>query len=154
MASSNSTHPYLSYTDNIAANTGDIVLLVARVLLGWLFFKNGWDKLMNIKGFVGYLTTLKVANPEFWAWPATIAELLIGIAFILGIATRYAALFAVVYLIITIALAHRYWEYPAAQQVNQFNHFVKNLAIIGGAFAVFVTGAGRLAVDPMLAKRR
>jgi putative oxidoreductase len=153
MATSN-THPYLSYTDNIATSTADILLLIGRILLGWLFFKAGWDKLMNMKGFVGYLTNLKVASPEFWAWPATLAELLIGIALILGVATRYAALFAVVYVIITIALAHRYWEYPAAQQGNQFNHFLKNLAIMGGALALFVTGAGRFSLDAMLGKRR
>jgi len=148
------THPYLSHTDNLAASTADILLLIGRILLGWLFFKAGWDKVMNIAGFTGYLTALKVPNPAFWAWPAAIAEVVIGAALILGLATRYAALFAIVYIIITIALAHRYWEYPAAQQGNQFNHFQKNLALIGGALVVFVIGAGRFSLDAMLAKRR
>jgi putative oxidoreductase len=70
------------------------------------------------------------------------------------VATRYAALFTIVYVAITILVAHRYWEYPAAQQGNQFNHFQKNLAIIGGALVLFVTGAGRFSLDAMLGKRR
>jgi hypothetical protein len=33
-------------------------------------------------------------------------------------------------LIIVAALAHRYWEYPAAQQLNRYNHFPKNVALV------------------------
>jgi putative oxidoreductase len=154
LATSGPSHPYLSYTDGLAASSADIILLIGRILLGWLFLKNGWDKVMNITGFVGYLTNLKVPNPGLWAWPAAISEVVIGAALILGVATRYAALFMLVYLIITIVLAHRYWDYPAAQQGNQFNHFLKNLAIMGGALVLFVTGPGRFSLDSILAKRR
>jgi putative oxidoreductase len=152
MATSNSTHPYVSYTDGLANSSADLLLLIGRILLGWLFLKAGWDKVMNIAGFTGYLTNLKVATSL--AWPAAISEVVIGAALILGVATRYAALFAIVYVLITIGVAHRYWEYPAAQQGNQFNHFQKNLAIIGGALVLFVTGAGRFSLDAMLGKRR
>jgi hypothetical protein len=51
------------------------------------------------------------------------------------------------------ALAHRYWEYPAAQVTAQYNNFLKNLAIFGGALVLFVTGAGRFSVDRMLSKK-
>ena len=154
MPSSGSSHPTLSHTDRLAADWNDALLLVGRILIGWLFFKNGWDKIFNMTGFTAYLTNLKVPNPGFWAWPAMASELLLGIGLILGIATRYAALYSVVYLIIATALAHRYWEYPAAQQGGQFFNFTKNLAIMGGSLALFVTGAGRYSVDAWLAKRR
>jgi putative oxidoreductase len=137
-------------TDELAARWGDAIILVSRIFVGWLFLKAGWDKLMNMTGFVGYLTNLGVPSPGFWAWPSMLAELLIGITLILGIATRYAALFTVVYLIIATALAHRYWEYPAPQQLNQFNHFLKNIAIMGGALLIFIIGAGRLSLDGWL----
>ena len=152
MAISNSTHPHLSYTDGIANSSADLLLLIGRILLGWLFLKAGWDKVMNIAGFTGYLTNLKV--PTVLAWPAAISEVVIGAALILGVATRYAALFTIVYVVIAILVAHRYWDYPAAQQGNQFNHFQKNLAIIGGSLVLFVTGAGRFSLDAILGKRR
>jgi putative oxidoreductase len=148
-----STHPALSHTDDIAARTTDILLLIGRILIGWLFFKSGWDKLMNMPGFESYLSNLKVPNPGFWSWPAVAAELLIGAALILGIATRYAALIAFVYLIIATALAHRYWDYPAAQQSAQFAHFLKNLAIMGGALILFATGGGRFSLDRSISTR-
>jgi putative oxidoreductase len=134
-------------TDKFAANSGDAILLVARILTGWIFLTGGWDKLMNMQGTAKYLAGLGIPNPQFWAWPAMAGELVIGIALILGLATRYASLFAVVYVIIATALAHRYWQYPAAQQGNQYAHFCKNLAMMGGLLVLYLTGSGRFSVD-------
>jgi len=44
-------------------------------------------------------------------------------------------------------MAHRFWEFDAATQVNQMNHFLKNLAIIGGLAFVASFGPGRVALD-------
>ena len=130
-------------TDGLATRSSDVLLLIIRIVIGWLFLTNGWLKLMNMQGAINYLTSLKVPNPGFWVWPSMLAEVVIGIALILGIATRYASLFTFVYLIIATALAHRYWEYPAPQAGNQYAHFCKNLAIMGGALALYLTSAGR-----------
>ena len=142
--------PMFAATDSYAVRYGDFIALVARVLLGWLFLVNGWSKLMNMAGFTAYLTNLKVPAPDFWIWPAALSELLIGIALILGLATRYVSLYTFVYLIIAIALAHRYWEYPQAQQTNQYNHFLKNVAMMGGALLLYLTGPGRFSIDRWL----
>jgi putative oxidoreductase len=140
-------------TDRLATRSSDAILLVVRIVIGWLFLTNGWAKMMNMSGAAAYLTSLKVPNPAFWVWPSMLAELAIGITLILGIATRYASLFTFVYLIIATALAHRYWEYPPAQASNQYAHFCKNLAIMGGALALYLTGAGRFSLDNWLRNR-
>jgi putative oxidoreductase len=149
---SSGPRPTLSYADSFAASSADALMLVGRIMIGWLLFKAGWDKFMNIEGFVGYLTFLGVPAPGIWAWPAATAEVVIGLALILGFATRYAAIACFVYVFIATALAHRYWGYPPEQQLNQFNHFLKNIAIMGGALYVFVTGAGRYSTDRVLTK--
>jgi putative oxidoreductase len=157
MATTESSHPVLSHTDGIAASTGDTLLLIGRVLLGWIFLASSGligGKLWNITGFAGYLKGLNVPAPEFWAWPGAIVEFIIGVCLILGLATRYAALLCAIFLIVATALAHRYWEYPAAQMTAQKNNFLKNLAIFGGALVIFVTGAGRFSIDHMLSKKR
>ena len=51
MQSGESSHPLLSCTDGIAASTTDLLLLVGRVFLGWLFLASAWFKLLNIAGF-------------------------------------------------------------------------------------------------------
>jgi putative oxidoreductase len=52
--------------------------------------------------------------------------------------------------VIATAIAHRYWTYPAPAQGAQYNNFLKNIAIMGGALAIFVAGAGRFSVDSKL----
>jgi len=36
-----SSHPTLSYTDSLAAGTSDTLLLIARILMGWIFVRSG-----------------------------------------------------------------------------------------------------------------
>ena len=60
---SQSSHPLLSCTDGIATSTADVILLVGRVLLGWIFLASAWGKLSNIGGFVGYLKNLGAPVP-------------------------------------------------------------------------------------------
>jgi putative oxidoreductase len=156
IGSTESSHPFLSHADGIAASTADALLLVGRVLLGWLFLASSagiGGKLWNHAGFIGYLKNLGVPAPEFWSWIGAAVEFVIGAALVLGVGTRYAALLCALFLIAATALAHRYWEYPAAQMGNQYNHFLKNLAVFGGALILFVAGPGRFSVDRMLSKK-
>jgi len=154
MQTTESSHPMLSHADSAAGTTGDALLLIGRILLGWLFLTTAWGKLFGgIDGFAGYLRALKVPAPEFWAWIGAIVEFVVGVTLILGLGTRYAALLCVLFLIVATALAHRYWEYPPAQMGAQKTNFLKNLAILGGALFLFVSGGGRFSIDRMLAKR-
>src|SRR4029453_8560293 len=112
------SHPVLSHADGFAASVTDAVLLIGRVLLGWLFIASAagiGGKLWNIAGFAGYLKNLKVPASEFCSGIGAIVEFVIGLCLILGVGTRYAALLTALFLIVATALAHRYWEYPAAR---------------------------------------
>jgi putative oxidoreductase len=151
MATNNgSSLPALSCLDGAAASWSDFLLLVGRVFLGWLFLASAYAKLGNIAGTTAYFTNLGMSPPEMMAWIAGLVELVLGVTLILGLATRYAALGAFIWVIIATAIAHRYWTYPAPTQGAQYNNFLKNIAIMGGSLALFVTGAGRFSVDSKL----
>jgi len=153
---SDSSLPLLSHTDDIAASTAVAFLLVGRVLVGWLFLVSSagiGGKLWNPAGFAGYLKNLGMPASELWSWIGALVEFVVGAALILGVGTRYAALLCALFLIVATALAHRYWEYPPAQAVAQYNNFLKNLAIFGGALLIFAAGPGRFSVDRMLSKK-
>jgi len=152
MSMQSGSHPLLSRTDGLASGSADLLILIGRVLMGVLFLWAGWAKFGGIPGTVTYFTNLKMPAPEMWAWISAFAEMIIGAAFILGIATRYTALISFVYVLIATLIAHRYWEYTGAAQFANFNHFLKNLAIMGGSLALFVTGAGRFSADSKLSK--
>jgi putative oxidoreductase len=148
-----SPHNAFSYCDNVAASATDLWLLVGRVLMGWLFLYSGWTKLNGMAGYQGYLKSLGVPSPELMSWIGAPVEFGLGALLVLGLATRYAAVLGMIFLIVATALAHRYWEYPAPAAQAQFNNFVKNLAIFGGMFYVFVAGPGRFSVDGMMSRR-
>ena len=152
VTSVHSSHPTLSHTDDLAATWTDVLLLVGRILLGWAFLAAGYGKLGNIAGTAAYFASLGMSPPEFGAWIAGIAEVAIGATLIFGIATRYAALGAFVWVLLTTAIAHRYWAYPASAQFEQYTYFLKNVAIMGGTLFAFVTGGGRHSLDATLAK--
>jgi len=152
--SSRSSHSALSHTDSFASNSADVVQLVGRILFGALFLASGWGKLTNVPGATAYFTGLGVPSPEMMPYLVGSLETVLGVALILGLATRYAAIIAFLFVVVATAIAHRYWTYPAPAQGGQYVQFIKSLAIMGGALFVFVVGAGRFSVDAMLAKKR
>lgn len=147
------TYPLFTWADGFADAARDSLLLVARVLLAWLFLASGFNDLTNIGNAAAYLAGLGVSPALPLAWCSAIFEVALGAVLILGFATRYAALATFCWVAITIAIGHRYWTYPPEQQYLQYIQFLKNLSIMGGALFAFVNGAGRYAVDAVLARR-
>jgi putative oxidoreductase len=141
-----SSHSLLSYADAPAAALADPLLLVGRLLLGLLFLMTVWygNPTSN------YLASINYIAPDFWSVLARVAEWLIVISLIPGIATRYGALLGFLFVLIANITAHRWWGYPEAAQGLQYAFFSKDLAITGGFLVLFVTGGGRFSVDEML----
>ncbi|HSC93987.1 MAG TPA: DoxX family protein [Burkholderiales bacterium] len=123
------------------------MLLIGRILLGLLFLVAGIRKIMLYSGSVAYFTKLGFPAPEAMAVLAILIELGGASLLILGWQTRRVSWLLVLFVIIATAMAHRFWEFDAAQYGNQLNHFLKNVAIIGGLLYVIVLGAGRLSLD-------
>jgi len=130
----------LPSADALAVRWGDALLLTGRILLAWLFLASGYGALNNLAGTAAYLSSLGVSPPVPLAWFTAIFELVLGVALVLGLATRYAALAAFAWVLITIVTAHRYWTYPAAQRGGRYVNFLKNLSIVGGALSVVAGG--------------
>ena len=124
----------------------DTLLLVARLLLAALF-------LMTVSGggpSADYLKSINYIVPDFMSAFAHLIEWIVVVTLVLGVATRYGALLGFAFVVIALATAHRYWDYPAAAQNLQFVFLSKDIAITGGLLALFVTGGGRFAIDERL----
>jgi putative oxidoreductase len=88
------------------------------------------------------------------AYIAVPAEFFVGLALLLGFATRYSVLILLFFMIVASFSSHAYWSVPDAQRGNQAAHFWKNISMMGGLIVLFITGAGRYSLDWMLGKRR
>jgi putative oxidoreductase len=148
-----SSHPALSYADRLATISADIVLLIGRILVGWIFVRSGYGKMFNIEAVAaGYMSR---GVPMIFAYLAVPVEFFGGLALIFGFATRYAAIVMAIFTVAATLTSHRYWEFAdAAVRRGQDSSFFKNVALLGGFFFLLVTGAGRLSLDNWLRKSR
>jgi putative oxidoreductase len=147
----NSSLSVLSHADGIAASTADLVLLIGRILLAWVFLRSGYGKIFDIGAVAASYPPRGL--PPFLAYIATPFEFFGAIALIVGFATRYVVIGFVIFLLVATFSSHRYWEFAdAAARRAQDGNFYKNLSMLGGFFALFVCGAGRLSVDGWLRK--
>jgi len=141
----------LSRLDGFARDYQDALLLIGRVMIALVFVRSGFGKLMDIPGFAASLGRNGVPAPMLFAYLGAAVEFLTGLALLFGFATRYAAAMLVLFIIVATLISHRYWELTdPAQRRPQAINFAKNMAMIGGAFFVFVVGAGRASLDNWL----
>ena len=153
--SNRSSHPALSHTDAIAAAWQDVLLLIGRVALGYIFVQSGLRKLMDMDAFISAGPNSLVARgvpwATFWGWIGAVLEFVGGLMILVGLGTRYAALAILLFTIVATLIAHRYWEFaqPPARQL-QLTMFFKNLSMMGGMVLLFVTAAGRYSLDNWL----
>jgi putative oxidoreductase len=138
-----SSHPLLSYADGLATGMGDFWLLIGRVLIALVFLMTVWTG----GPAAAYLKSLNYPAPEYMSILAHVVEWIVVVSLILGIGARYGALLGLAFVVIALATAHRYWQFPEAAQTLQYTLLSKDLAIAGGLLVLFVTGAGRFSVD-------
>jgi len=122
-------------------------LLVGRLLIAALFLVAGIRKLMGPAAAAGYFTKLGFPAADVLVWVVIAVEIGGAALLILGWQTRRAAWLLIAFTVIATAMAHRFWQFDAAQYANQLNHFLKNAAMVGGLMYVVVFGAGAVSLD-------
>ena len=131
----------------IAPAYNPILPLAGRLLMATIFLVAGTRKVLGFAGTVGSFTKLGFPAAEAFAVIAIVIELGGALALIIGWRTRWVAWLLILFVAIATAMAHRFWEFDAAQFNNQLNHFLKNIALIGGLLFVAAFGPGRASVD-------
>ena len=141
----------LYLTDGLAARAQNFLLLAGRVLVGWIFISSGWRKLMDIPAFAASMP--RRGLPTFLGYVAPPVEFIGGVCIVLGLATRYAALLMLLFMIIATFSSHTDPGARSRRNIpNQNSHFWKNISMTGGIVLLFVTGAGRFAIDRFAAQ--
>ena len=116
------------------------VSLVARILLSAIFIMAGAQKITGYAGTQAYMAKAGVPGELL---PLVIAlELGGGIAILVGMYARYAALALAIFTIVAAVLFHA----DTADRIQTIL-FMKNMAIAGGLLLLAANGPGRLAVN-------
>jgi putative oxidoreductase len=125
----------------------DIILLVGRLLLAWIFVHEGAFLVENFEPAVTGMAKLGVPAS---ALAATIAlQLIGGVAIAVGWHARFGAAGLGLFCLATAMLFHTNFAVR-----NELLHFEKDLAIAGGMFVMMVRGAGRWSVDSLRQAKR
>jgi putative oxidoreductase len=143
-----------SLPGRLAAENQDAILLAGRIVLGVIFVKSGFQKLLALSAFAASLAHRGLPHSATWAVIGATVEFVGGILIVAGLKARYASLLMILFVIVATGISHRYWELAeAAARRTQESQFFKNLSIIGGLILLFATGAGRFSLDGWLALR-
>lgn len=129
-----------------AAQFADVAPLVLRVFAGIIFIIHGWMKLsMGVAGVTGFLTSLGFPLAGVFAVILIATEIGGGVALILGLCTRLAALltgFVALMATLTVHLAKGFMVGGGGYE------FALLLAIV--CVSLLITGAGKYSVDAKL----
>jgi putative oxidoreductase len=118
----------------------NLVMLVGRLLLAWIFLHEGAFLLVNYSASSAAMA--KMGAPSFALAPVIALQLVAGLAIAIGWYTRCGALALGLFCLATAMLFHTNFAIR-----NELLHFEKDIAIAGGMLVLTVCGAGRWSVD-------
>ena len=120
----------------------DHAALVGRILYASMFLLFGYGKITAYGGTVGYMGSLGLPAPSLFTLLAIVIEIGGGLLMLVGYQTRLVALGLGIYVMVTAFIGHL-----QLGDLNQFQHFMKNIALAGGSLAFVASGAGAYSVD-------
>ncbi len=120
-------------------------LLVLRIVAGLIFALHGWAKLTgnpSIDILSGMIGNLGFPMPLFFAWVVALTEFLGGLALILGLFVRPAAILLSIVMVVAFSMVKKF-ALPAGDS---------DLALFGILVALALMGPGRFSVVGMMKK--
>jgi putative oxidoreductase len=121
-------------------------ILLARVLLASPFLYSGVDKCWRWDAAQREVAAGGLPWPTLLHLVTVVVQLGGGFSLLLGIEARLGALLLFLFLIPVTIMYHPFWKRSGAGFVAEADHFLSNLAIIGGLLLILALGGGRISV--------
>jgi putative oxidoreductase len=123
----------------------DLLILVARILMGSLFLWAGATKVVHWKGSAAYMHLKKMPTSLLPA--AILMQIIGGLSVLLGFEARVGALLLIVYMIPAAVRLHDFWNFQGDARMTQKTMFMQDMAVLGGLLLFLITGAGKFAFN-------
>jgi len=126
----------------------DVGLFVLRVLTGAFLIYGVIDNVVSeerMAEFADFLATNQFAAPELMAVVSVYAQLLCGIALVLGFLTRWAGIVVAVHFAIAVVMVH--WQ-------QDFRGWWPAIVLVGIGIQFSLTGAGALSLDTLVLRKK
>lgn len=135
----------------------DVVFLIGRVLFVMIFlFAGSTIHLLNAQQGIQYARMYNVPLAGLGVPLTGVLAVLGGLSVVLGVWGDLGALLIAAFLVLITPFMHAFWkEEDQMQQQNQMTHFMKNMAMLGGALVLFYlwnqlqADAGLAVTDPL-----
>jgi putative oxidoreductase len=126
----------------------DLGLTLLRVVVGVVFLAHGYQKLFiyGIGGVTAAFTQMGILAPHLSAYLATFAEFFGGIALLLGLFTRLAAIPVAVNMVVAILQVHLQSGFFAPKGIEF------PLTLLAANIALVLAGGGAFALDNVIFK--
>lgn len=123
-----------------------LILLLGRILFAFIFIKAGLGHFSQ--GPISYAASHGVPMANILVPISGVLALAGGLSILLGFRARIGAWLIALFLIPVTFMMHDFWNVtdPQAAMMQQTN-FIKNLALLGGAFIIAYFGSGAWSVD-------
>lgn len=123
----------------IETNIRDLILLLSRLLLAWIFVHEGVFLIANFA--IASAGMAKLGVPPLLMVATIALQLVAGLAIATGFQLRPAAAALGLFCLATAVLFH-----TNIANRNELLHFEKDLAIAGGMFALALCGSGQWSI--------
>ncbi|MDM9626518.1 DoxX family protein [Rhizobium sp. S152] len=137
------------------SNTQNTIILVARVLLSFIFIYSGYGKLTDPAGTAGMITGAGLPAATALAYLAGLFELVTGLAVLVGFQTKIVGWALALFCIFTGVVFHsgtvavEGWPDAALGWINALNGIMlmKNFTLAGAYILLATFGPGLYSVD-------
>jgi putative oxidoreductase len=128
------------------ANFAAALMLLARALLSSPFLYSGIDKLLHWTAAQSEVADSGLPFPTLLHAVTVVVQLGAGLSVLMGIQASAGALALCLFLIPVTVIYHPFWKQTGRALVAEADHFLLNLAVIGGLLMIAAAGGGRISV--------
>jgi len=116
----------------------DEIFLIGRILFAYLVIGSGVGHLTQTAAMAGYAESRGVSNAKLLVQISGITFILGGLSIVFGIWGDIGALGLAIQLLVTGVMMHAFWkETDPTNKMMEMVQFNKDLALAGGALAIF-----------------